>query len=110
MNIYTNIHGQCFNLEKMSVMAYQLNNKAEAMLCADVQNIPDGTGAKIKIVEKDADGDDVATLTTSVSGGRIECAWKKYFGIISFYEKMLSVFMPCFYISHNAVIAASNVA
>lgn len=80
MNIYTNIPGQCFNPEKMSVMAYQLNNKAEAMLCADVQNIPDGTGAKIKIVEKDADGDDVATLTTSVSGGRIECAWKKYFG------------------------------
>lgn len=50
----------------------------EVALCADVQDIPDGTGAKIKIVEKDADGqdDDVATLTTNVSGGRIECAWK----------------------------------
>ena len=50
----------------------------EVTLCADVQDIPDGTGARIKIVEKDADGndDDVATLTAKVSGGRIECAWK----------------------------------
>ena len=50
----------------------------EVTLCADVQDIPDGTSAKIKIVEKDADGqdDDVATLTINVSGGRIECAWK----------------------------------
>ena len=50
----------------------------EVTLCADVTDIPDGTGAKIKIVEKDADGndDDVATLTAKVSGGRIECAWK----------------------------------
>ena len=50
----------------------------EVILCADVQNILDGTNAKIKIVEKDADGDDddVATLTATVSGGRIECAWK----------------------------------
>ncbi len=38
----------------------------------------DGTSAKIKIVEKDADGndDDVTNLTATVSGGRIECAWK----------------------------------
>ena len=50
----------------------------EVTLCADVTDIPDGTGAKIKIVEKDADGedDDVATLTATVSGGRIECVWK----------------------------------
>ena len=50
----------------------------EVTLCADVTDIPDGTGAKIKIVEKDADGedDDVATLTAKVSGGRIECVWK----------------------------------
>ena len=49
----------------------------EVTLCADVTDIPDGTGAKIKIVEKDADGDDdVATLTAKVSGGKIECAWK----------------------------------
>ncbi len=44
----------------------------------DEQDIPDGTDARIKVVEKDADGndDDVATLTAKVSGGRIECAWK----------------------------------
>ena len=50
----------------------------EVALCADVQDIPDGTGARIKIVEKDADGqdDDVATLTTNVSNGKIECIWK----------------------------------
>ncbi len=50
----------------------------EVTLCADVQDIPDGTSAKIKVVEKDADGqdDDVTTLTAAVSGGRIECAWK----------------------------------
>lgn len=29
----------------------------EVTLCADVQDIPDGTGAKIKIVEKDADSE-----------------------------------------------------
>ena len=44
----------------------------EVLLCAEVQDIPDGTSAKIKIVEKDADGndDDVATLTATVSGGK----------------------------------------
>ena len=36
----------------------------EVTLCADTHNIADGTAATIKIVEKDADGndDDVATL------------------------------------------------
>lgn len=50
----------------------------EVTLCADVQDIPDGTGARIKIVEKDADGqdDDVATLTTKVQDGKIKCKWK----------------------------------
>lgn len=50
----------------------------EVLLCADVQDIPDGTGARIKIVEKDADGndDDVATLNATVKGGKIECKWK----------------------------------
>lgn len=50
----------------------------EVYLCADVQDIDDGTSAKIKIVEKDDDGndDDVTTLTTTVSGGKIECKWK----------------------------------
>ncbi len=50
----------------------------EVYLCADVQDIGDGASAKIKVIEKDADGqdDDVATLTTTVNGGRIECKWK----------------------------------
>lgn len=50
----------------------------EVYLCADVMDIPDGTDARIKIIEKDADGqdDDVATLTATMSGGKIECAWK----------------------------------
>ena len=50
----------------------------EVTLCADVQDIGDGASATIRIVEKDDDGqdDDVATLTTTVNGGRIECKWK----------------------------------
>ncbi|MCM1234254.1 MAG: hypothetical protein NC489_29470, partial [Ruminococcus flavefaciens] len=50
----------------------------EVLLCADVQDIADGTSAKIKIVEKDANGndDDVATLNATVKDGKIECAWK----------------------------------
>lgn len=51
----------------------------EVLLCAEVQDIPNGASAKIKIVEKDADGnddDDVTTLTAKVSNGKIECAWK----------------------------------
>ena len=45
---------------------------------ADTQNIADGASATIKIVEKDADGndDDVATLKTTVQNNTIECAWK----------------------------------
>ena len=40
----------------------------EVFLCADTENISDGTSAKIKIVEKDDDGNDdfVADLSTSV--------------------------------------------
>ena len=50
----------------------------EVALCADVQDIPDGTSARIKIVEKDADGndDDVTSLTTKVKDGKIKCKWK----------------------------------
>lgn len=50
----------------------------EVLLCADVQDIADGTSAKIKIVEKDADGqdDDVATLNATVKDGKIEYSWK----------------------------------
>ena len=47
-------------------------------LCAEVTDIADGTTAKIKIVEKDADGndDDVTTLSAKVQNNKIECAWK----------------------------------
>ena len=47
-------------------------------LCADVRDIAEGASATIKIVEKDADGndDDVATLKTTVQNNTIECAWK----------------------------------
>ena len=50
----------------------------EVTLCADTHNIADGTSATIKIVEKDADGndDDVATLKATVQNNTIECAWK----------------------------------
>lgn len=50
----------------------------DVFLCADVRNVPDGTGAKIKVVEKCADGydKDIAALDATVSGGKIECAWK----------------------------------
>lgn len=50
----------------------------EVMLCADVADIADGASAKIKIVEKDADGedDDVATLNAKVQNGKIRCDWK----------------------------------
>ena len=45
---------------------------------ADTQNIADGASATIKIVEKDADGndDDVATLKAAVQNNKIECTWK----------------------------------
>lgn len=50
----------------------------EVTLCANTHNIADGTSATIKIVEKDADGndDDVATLKAAVQNNKIECAWK----------------------------------
>ena len=50
----------------------------EVTLCADTHNIADGTSATIKIVEKDADGndDDVATLKATVQNNKIECTWK----------------------------------
>lgn len=50
----------------------------EVLLCADVQDIDDGKTVKIKIVEKDDDGndDDVTTLSGKVKDGKIECKWK----------------------------------
>ena len=50
----------------------------EVYLCAEVTDIDDGATAKIKIVEKDADGndDDVTTLSAKVQNNKIECAWK----------------------------------
>ena len=50
----------------------------EVTLCADTHNIADGTSATIKIVEKDADGNDdnVATLNATVQNNKIECTWK----------------------------------
>ena len=50
----------------------------EVYLCADVRDIAEGASATIKIVEKDADGndDDVATLKAVVQNNTIECTWK----------------------------------
>ena len=50
----------------------------EVFLCADVTDIADGASAKIKIVEKDDDGNDdfVTELTASVQEGKIRCKWK----------------------------------
>ena len=50
----------------------------EVYLCADVTDIDDGASAKIKIVEKDDDGndDDLTTLTAKVQDGKIRCDWK----------------------------------
>ena len=50
----------------------------EVFLCADTENISDGTSAKIKIVEKDDDGNDdfVADLSATVQEGKIRCDWK----------------------------------
>lgn len=50
----------------------------EVFLCADVTDIADGAGAKIRIVEKDDDGNDdfVAELSTAVKEGKIRCKWK----------------------------------
>ena len=48
------------------------------LICAETSGISDGTSVKIKIVEKDDDGndDDVATISGTVKGGKIECKWK----------------------------------
>ena len=50
----------------------------EVYLCADVTNIADGATAKIKVIEKDDDGNDdfVAELSTSVQEGKICRKWK----------------------------------
>ena len=50
----------------------------EVYLCADVTDIDDGATAKIKIVEKDDDGndDEVTTLPAKVQDGKIRCDWK----------------------------------
>ena len=50
----------------------------EVFLCADVTDIADGASAKIKIVEKDNDGNDdfVTELSTAVQEGKIRCDWK----------------------------------
>ena len=50
----------------------------EVYLCADVKDIDDGKNAKIKIVEKDDDGndDEVTTLTAKVQNGKIRTKWK----------------------------------
>ena len=50
----------------------------EVLICADTSGIADGTSVKIKIVEKDDDGkdDDVATISGTVKGEKIECKWK----------------------------------
>ena len=50
----------------------------EVYLCTDVKDIDDGKNAKIKIVEKDDDGndDDVTTLSAKIQNGKIECKWK----------------------------------
>ena len=48
------------------------------LICAETSGIADGTSVKIKIVEKDDDGndDDVATISGTVKSGKIECKWK----------------------------------
>ena len=50
----------------------------EVYICADVTNIADGATAKIKVIEKDDDGNDdfVAELSTSVQEGKIRRKWK----------------------------------
>ena len=50
----------------------------EVLICAETSGISDGTSARVKIVEKDDDGndDEVTTLTAKVQNGKIECKWK----------------------------------
>ena len=50
----------------------------EVYLCADVRDIAEGASATIKIVEKDADGndDEVESPNTKIQNGKIKCKWK----------------------------------
>ena len=50
----------------------------EVYLCAEVTDIADGSTAKIKIVEKDDDGndDEVESPNTKIQNGKIKCKWK----------------------------------
>ena len=50
----------------------------EVYICTDTENIADGASAKIKVIEKDDDGNDdfVTELNTSVQEGKIRCRWK----------------------------------
>ena len=50
----------------------------EVYLCTDVKDIDDGATAKIKIIEKDDDGndDEVKSLSTKVQNGKIRTKWK----------------------------------
>ena len=50
----------------------------EVFLCADVTDIADGATAKIKVIEKDNDGNDdfVAELGAAVQDGKIRRKWK----------------------------------
>ncbi len=50
----------------------------EVFLCADTENISDGTSAKINIVEKDGDGNDdfVTEMSAAVQDGKIRRKWK----------------------------------
>ena len=50
----------------------------EVFLCADVTDIADGATAKIRIAEKDDNGNDdfVTELSATANGGKIRCKWK----------------------------------
>ena len=50
----------------------------EVFLCADTENISDGTSAKIKVIEKDDDGNDdfVTELSAAIQDGKIRRKWK----------------------------------
>jgi phage protein D len=50
----------------------------EVYLCADVTDIDDGATAKIKIIEKDDDGnnDDIESVSGKVQDSKIKCKWK----------------------------------
>ena len=50
----------------------------EVFLCADVTDIADGATAKLKIVEKDDDGnnDDIESVSGKVQNSKIKAKWK----------------------------------